>query len=768
MKYRYWYISKCVYPEIIAFHSVGIKKNNVLLAALLPCFYVESVNKNKSIMKNSVQCVVLMSLLMLGCTQEKGKEEMKEPIAKKVPHEITWHNHARLDNYFWMRLSDEQKEAKEKDQQTKDVLTYLDAENEYRMHHMRHTEPFQKDLFEEIVGRIEQKDESVPVVKNGYSYIVRYEEGEDYPLHCRTSIAEENAKEEILLNGPEMAKGLDYFAIGGKSVSPNNKRMIYGLDTVSRRQYTLYIKDLETGALLTDVIPNTTGGAVWANDNETVFYTRKDPVTLRSYRIYKHKIGENPENDELVFEEKDETFSCYVTKSKSEDFIFIGSFQTLSSEYRFIDANDPNGEWKVIQPRERNLEYSVEHFGDNFYILNNWNAENFQLMKTPIDQSTKENWEPVIAHRPEVFLEDMEIFKDFLVLQERNNGLTAIRIMPWRNGEEHYISFDDPTYMAYVTSNPEFNTSTLRFVYSSLTTPTTEYDYNMEDKSKKLLKQTKVLDPNFSPDNYTSERLYAPAEDGTLVPISIVYKKGMEKNGRNPLLLYGYGSYGNSIDPYFSSVRLSLLDRGFAFAIAHIRGGQEMGRQWYEDGKLLKKKNTFTDFIACGEFLVEQNYTNTSHLYAQGGSAGGLLVGAVINMRSDLFNGVIAAVPFVDVVSTMLDESIPLTTGEFDEWGNPKDEEYYHYMLSYSPYDNVTEQDYPHLLITTGYWDSQVQYWEPAKWIAKIRDLRTNDNQLYMYCNMQVGHGGASGRFERYKEVAMEYAFLLDLEDLTK
>jgi len=723
-------------------------------------------------MKKITLFAVLLMIITFSCTTENSKQEqnmkVSEPIAKKVPHEITWHKDKRVDDYFWMRLSDEQKEAEEKDEQTKDVLAYLDAENEYREEKMKHTVSFQSDLYDEIVGRIEQKDESVPISKNGYSYTVRYEEGQDYPLHCRTELNKEEATEEVLLNGPEMAKGHDYFSIGGKSISPDNQRMVYGVDTVSRRQYTLYVKDLVTGQLLTDVIPNTTGGAVWANDNETIFYTRKDPVTLRSYRIFKHKIGDNPVNDELVFEEKDETFGCFVTKSKSEDFLFIGSYQTLSTEYRYLDANNPTGEWKVIQPRERNLEYSVEHFGDDFYILNNWNAENFQLMKTAISTPTKENWSEVIPHRSDVFLEDMEIFKDFLVLQERKNGLTAIRVMPWENGEEHYIEFNDPTYMAYVTSNPEFNTSDLRFVYSSLTTPTTEYDYDMESQSKKVLKQTKVLDPNFSSENYTSERLYAPAEDGTLIPISIVYKKGMKKDGTNPVLLYGYGSYGNSIDPYFSSVRLSLLDRGFAFAIAHIRGGQEMGRQWYENGKLLKKKNTFTDFIACGQFLVDEKYTNPTHLYAQGGSAGGLLVGAVINMRPDLFNGVLAAVPFVDVVSTMLDESIPLTTGEFDEWGNPKEEEYYHYMLSYSPYDNVVAQDYPNLLITTGYWDSQVQYWEPAKWIAKLRDLRTNDNQLYMYCNMQVGHGGASGRFERYKEVAMEYAFLLDLEGKVK
>jgi len=694
------------------------------------------------------------------------QDNIQPPMAEKVAFEMTEHGNTRIDDYFWMRLSDEQKEATIPDEKTQKVLDYLNAENEYLEAKMAPHKVLREQLFEEIVGRIQQKDESVPVTKNGHSYYSTFDEGDDYPRYFRTNLASNEV--QLLLDGPEMGKGLSYFAVGGQTVSPDNKLMVYGVDTVSRRQYVLHFKDIATGEMLSDKIINTTGYAVWANDNKTVFYTRQDEVTLRSYRIYKHVIGTPSESDELVYEEKDETFSCYVSKSKSDEYIFIESSQTLSSEVRYISANDLNGTWKVVQPRERNLEYSVSHFGDHFYIITNWEARNFRLMKTPVNKTSKENWEEIIAHRSATFLEGIEIFKDFYVLEERTNGLTNLRIKSWNNNEEHYIEFNDPAYMAYTSSNPEYKTDVVRFGYTSLTTPNSVYDYNMATKERTLLKQTKVLDDNFSPDNYVSERHYATARDGVKVPISLVYKKGMEMNGNNPVLLYGYGSYGNSIDPYFSSVRLSLLDRGFVFAIAHIRGGQELGREWYEDGKLLKKKNTFYDFIDCGEYLIEKGFTKPAHLYAQGGSAGGLLMGAVMNMRPDLWNGVIAGVPFVDVISTMWDETIPLTTGEFDEWGNPKDKEYYDYMLSYSPYDNIEKKDYPNTLITTGYWDSQVQYWEPAKWIAKLRANKTDDNLLMMYCNMDVGHGGASGRFERYKEVALEYAFLLSLEGIEK
>ena len=694
-------------------------------------------------------------------------QNMTEPKAEKVPTILEEHGNTRLDNYFWMRLSDAQKEAVKMDDQTEKVVKYLEEENEYLANGMDHTKGLQETLFKEITGRIKQDDESVPVKKNGYFYYNRFEKGQDYPLVCRKK-DDGNEKEEIMLHGPKLADGKSYFGFGGSSVSPSNRLLVYGLDFVSRRQYTLYFKDLNTGKLLEDKIENTTGGAVWANDNKTVYYTKKDPQTLRSAYIYSHVLGTDPMDDKLVYHEKDETYSCSVYKSKSEAYIMIGSFQTLSSEVRFIDANNPQGEWKVVLPRERKHEYSVDHFGNDFYITTNDNAKNFKLVKTPVTATDRKNWEEVIANRSDVLLEDIEIFKNFLVVSERKNGLMNIRIMEWGTDNEHYIQFNDPAYDAYTFGNPEFDTEVLRYGYNSMTTPNTVYDYSMRSRDQKKMKQSEVMDPNFDPGNYVCERIYATVRDGVKVPVSIVYHKNTKIDGSAPCLLYGYGSYGYSIDPSFSSVRLSLLDRGFVYAIAHIRGSQTMGRQWYEDGKLLKKKNTFYDFIDCGKYLIDNKYTSKGHLHAQGGSAGGLLMGSIINMEPKLWNGVIAGVPFVDVVSTMWDESIPLTTGEFDEWGNPKDPEYYDYILSYSPYDNVVAQDYPNLLITTGYWDSQVQYWEPAKWIAKLRELRTNNNKLYMYCNMDVGHGGASGRFQRYKETAMEYAFLLDLEGITE
>ena len=713
--------------------------------------------------------LTLITLLVSGLAI--GQNDMNTPPkAKKIEKKLTTHGDVRLDDYFWMRLSDEQKEANKPDAQTQDVLDYLNAENAYLDATMKHTKDFQKQLFDEMVGRIKQDDASVPYTKNGYVYYTRFDKGADYALYCRKK-GNEKAMEEIMLNGPEMAKGQSYFAISGRSVSPNNKIIAYGVDLVSRREYTINFKNLETGEILKDRITNTTGGAVWANDNKTVFYTKKDPVTLRSYQIYKHILGTPQADDVLVFEEKDDTFGCFVYKTKSNDYIMIGSYQTLSTEYRFIDANNPEGEWKVIQPREADHEYSVSHYDDHFYIVTNeGGAKNFKLVKTPVSNTEKTNWVEVVPHREDVLLEDIDIFKSVYVLSERKNGLNMLRVVAWdqSRGRGFYIPFDDPAYMAYTSTNVEFDTEILRYAYTSLTTPNTVYDYNMRTGERIVRKQTEVLDENFSPDNYTSERIFATVRDGVKVPISIVYKKGMKKDGNAPLLLYAYGSYGSSMDAYFSSLRLSLLDRGFVFAIAHVRGGQEMGRHWYEDGKLLKKMNTFNDFIDCGEYLVKNQYTSPDHLYAMGGSAGGLLMGGILNMKPELWNGVIAAVPFVDVVSTMLDESIPLTTGEFDEWGNPKNEAYYNYMKSYSPYDNVQKMDYPNILITTGYWDSQVQYWEPAKWIAKLRDYKTDDNLLLMNCNMDVGHGGASGRFERFKEVALEYAFLLNLEGILK
>lgn len=690
---------------------------------------------------------------------------IEAPIAKKISKELTIHGDTRIDDYFWMRLSDDQKKSQTPDAQTKDVLDYLNAENEYTKAAMEHTSEFQDKLYNEIVGRIKKDDASVPYTYNGFSYYTRFEEGNDYALYCRKKL-EKEAKEAIMLNGPEMAKGYSYYAIGGRSVSPDNTLLAYGVDTVSRRKYTVYFKDLSTGKMLEDKLENTTGGAVWANDNKTLFYTTKDSVTLRSNKIYKHVLGTDQSKDVLVFEEKDDTYSTFVYKSRSDKYIFIGSSQTLSTEYRFLNADTPNAKWTVIQPREKELEYSVAHYGDHFYIQTNLDATNFKLVKAPIATPGKEHWVDVIPHRKDILLENFTVFKNFLVLGERKDGLSTIRVMKWGGADDHYIEFNDPAYVAYTTSNLDFNTDILRYSYTSLTTPSSTIDYNMVTKEQNVLKQQEVVDSTFNKDNYISERLYVTARDGVKIPVSLVYKKGTVKSENTPLLLYSYGSYGSSTEPYFSSTRLSLLNRGFIYALAHIRGGQEMGRHWYEDGKLLKKKNTFTDFIDVGQYLVDQKFTSSDHLYAQGGSAGGLLMGAILNMKPDLWNGVVAAVPFVDVVSTMLDETIPLTTFEFDEWGNPKDKQYYDYMKSYSPYDNVGAKDYPNILITTGYWDSQVQYWEPAKWIAKLRALKTDNNLLIMDCDMETGHGGASGRFARYKRVALIYAFMFDQEGI--
>lgn len=710
--------------------------------------------------------LIVSVLLYTSCLNFTSMNNHNPPRAKKKPKELIIHDDKRIDNYFWMRLSDKQKESKEPDLQTQNVIDYLNAENKYLKEKMSHTEELQDTLFNEIKNRIKKDDSSVPVKVQNYSYYSRYEKDKEYPFFCRKQ--NNHLQEEIILDVPSMAKGYAYYALGGRSISPNENLLVFGVDTVSRREYTLYIKDLATGKLLSDKISNTTGSAVWANDNKTLFYTKQDPVTLRSHQIYKHILGTDQDQDILVYEETDDTFGCYVSKSKSKKYIIIGSYHTSSNEYRYIDADMPESDFVLIQKREKNLEYSVYHYKEYFYILTNHQAKNFRLMRTLVSDPKKENWEEVIAHKKDVLIEGIDIFQDYLVIEERQNGLTQIKVINWKNKKEFYIDFDDPAYTVSTFANVEFNTSILRFNYTSLTTPNSVFDFNMNSKEKQLLKQDEVLDESFSPEKYESKRYYATARDGKKIPISLVYKKGVQKNSKNPVLLYGYGSYGYSLDPYFSSVRLSLLNRGFVFAIAHIRGGEDLGREWYEDGKLLNKKNTFYDFIDCGEYLISQKYTNTEHLYASGGSAGGLLMGAVINMKPELWNGVIASVPFVDVISTMLDESIPLTTGEFDEWGNPKNKIYYDYIKTYSPYDNIQAKEYPHLLVTTGYWDSQVQYWEPAKWVAKLREFKTDNNLLLMDCNMDVGHGGASGRFKRYKEIALEYAFLLNLEGIKK
>ncbi|MFN5619830.1 MAG: S9 family peptidase, partial [Flavobacteriales bacterium] len=707
---------------------------------------------------------LLLALIFAACNTAVTPPTAQPPMAKKIPFEMTEHGDTRVDNYYWMRLSDDQKNAPDstRDQQTKDVLDYLNAENAYTKSMLAHTDAFQTKLFEEMKGRIKETDQSVPVKQNGYWYYTRYEAGKDYAFNCRKKDSMETGTEEILVNGPALAEGHDYWALGGLDVSEDNTILVYSEDLVSRRIYNASFRNIQTGEMLSDKIEGIAGCPVWANDNKTLFYVKKDPTTLREFQIWRHTLGTPQASDVMVFEEKDEEFSCFVYKTKSKQYMVIGSNQTLSNEYRVLSADAPVGEFKVIQPRERNLEYSIDHYGDRFYITTNLDAKNFRLMSCPETATTKENWQEVIAHRADVLLEGIEIFKDFLVVDERKNGLTQLRVIRWADKSEYYVDFQDPTYAAGVGSNPEFETDVLRYGYSSLTTPASTYDFNMNSKDRKLMKQQEIVGGH-DPSQYNSERLYAKATDGTMVPISLVYKKGTALDGSAPTLLYAYGSYGATMDAGFSSARLSLLNRGFVYAIAHIRGGQEMGRHWYEDGKLLKKKNTFTDFIDCAEHLIANNYTSKEKLFAMGGSAGGLLMGAITNMRPDLWRGVVSAVPFVDVITTMLDETIPLTTFEFDEWGNPKNKEYYDYMKSYSPYDNIEKKAYPNLLVTSGYWDSQVQYWEPAKYVAKLREYKTDNNHLLFWCNMDAGHGGKSGRFEALKEVALEYAFMMDL-----
>ena len=707
-------------------------------------------------------CIIFAS----SCKPEiKMNKDVKTPKAEIQPKSLTIHNSTRIDNYFWMRLTDEQKIAKNKDAQTQKVEAYLNSENEYFDKVTASTNNFQKELFEEMKGRIKEDDTSVPYFRNQYFYITRFEKGSQYPIYSRKKETLK-ADEEVLFNVNEEAEGHEYFQLGGLNVSPDNNLVAFATDTVSRRQYTIQIKNLETGKILSDKIENTTGGSVWSNDNKTLFYTKKDPLTLRSSSIYRHILGTDASEDVVVFEEKDETYNTYVYKTKSHKFIVIGSSSTLSSEFRIIAADKPYGDWKVIQPREENLEYSLAHYGDYFYIQTNKdNATNFKLMKTPVNKTTKENWVDVIPHREETLLEDVSIFKNYLVIEERTEGLGKIRIKTWDGKEDYYLPFDEETYSAGVYSNPEFDTDVIRYSYNSMTTPNSVIDFNMKSQTKEIKKEQEVLGGKFDKNNYKSERVWATARDGKKVAISLVYHKDTELNKNTPLLQYAYGSYGYTISDGFSSTRLSLLDRGFVYALAHIRGGQYLGREWYNDGKMMNKKNTFFDFIDCSKFLIEKNYTSAEHLYAMGGSAGGLLVGAVSNLNPELYNGIIAAVPFVDVISTMLDESIPLTTGEFDEWGNPKEKEAFDYMLSYSPYDQVANKEYPNMLVTTGYFDSQVQYWEPAKWVAKLRELKTDDNILLLHTNMDVGHGGASGRFDALKETARDYTFLLALEN---
>jgi oligopeptidase B len=687
-------------------------------------------------------------------------QDVQPPIADIKPHVRTLHGDTDTDNYYWM--IDYFKEGPDSSK----VIEYLDSENTYLETMMIGTKKLQVDLFEEMKTRIKEKDESVPYFKNGYHYYSRTEEGKQYYKICRKKQTLE-AAEEILLDVDAMAVDKPYFALSAMAISEDNNLLAYGVDEVSRRQFDIRIKDLSTGETLEDVIKLTAGDPCWANDNKTIFYTANNPLTLLSEKIKRHTLGTDEISDIVVYEEQDKSNYIGVSKTKNSKYIFIISQATLSSETRWIHASEPAADFVSFQPRMKDVLYDVTALDDKFLIRTNLDAKNFRLMQCPLDKTSSGDWNELIAHRTDVLLQGVEEFKHFIVLNERKNGLVKMSVRNLITKDDHEIDFGEPAYAAEFATNPDYNSKTLRYSYTSLATPASVYDYDSDTREKKLMKQQEVVGGH-APEDYVIERLYADANDKTKVPISLVYKKGFEKNGQAPLLLYGYGSYGLSMDATFSSSRLSLLNRGFVFAIAHIRGGEEMGRQWYEDGKLMKKKNSFTDFIDCAEFLIREKYTSTDHLYAQGGSAGGLLMGAVVNMAPQLWHGIIAQVPFVDVVNTMLDESIPLTTNEFDEWGNPKNKEAYEYMKSYSPYENVERKNYPHILIMTGLHDSQVQYFEPAKWVAKLRAMKSDNNLLLLHTNMSFGHGGASGRFDYLKDIALTYSFLMALEGITK
>ncbi|MDP4290109.1 MAG: S9 family peptidase [Bacteroidota bacterium] len=712
--------------------------------------------------------LMLMCLLAIiaGCHNKSEKylnykwPDVKPPVCEKKPQELIAHGDKRIDNYFWLN------DFFKKGPDSRKVVAYLKAENNYLYTMMKGLKSFQDNLYTEMRSRIKEKDESVPYFKNGYYYYTRIEEGQEYGIFCRKR-GSLNAREEIMLDMNAMAKGHPYFVATGFDVSQDNKKLVYGVDIVSRRQYTIYVKNLTSGKTSREVAGETDGNPVWAADNKTFFYVKNNAETLLSEKIMKHKIGTPEASDKIVYTEKDPSNYINVWRSKSDKYIFITSAATMSSETRYISSSKPEADFKVFQPRIKNVLYSVEHLNNKFIVLTNLDALNFRLMETDLDNTSRENWKEVIPHRKDVLLEAVEPFKNFMVITERKNGLVQFRIRNLSNHKDTYMPFEEPTYMASFGTNPEFNAETLRYNYTSLTTPPSVFDYNLRTGAKKLMKEQEVLG-GFSKKDYVTERVFATAKDGTKIPISLVYKKGFKKDGKSPMLLYGYGSYGISMDASFSSPRLSLLNRGVIYALAHIRGGEEMGRSWYENGKLMHKMNTFTDFIACAEFLDHEKYSSPRHTYAMGGSAGGLLMGAITNLRPDLWNGVIAQVPFVDVLTTMSDPTIPLTTNEYDEWGNPANNEAYHYIKSYSPYDNVKKKSYPNLLVMTGLHDSQVQYFEPAKWVAKLRELKTDHNLLLLHTDMSVGHGGASGRFKYLKDIALEYSFVLALEGITK
>ncbi len=680
------------------------------------------------------------------------------PVAPKHSYSVPSPNGARNDDYYWLR---------DDTRQSPEVLGYLNAENSYRDAMLQHTQPLQDKLYGELVARIKPDDASVPVLEHGYWYYTRFEAGRDYPIYARRK-GSMSADEQVLLDGNAMAQGKSYFQIGASLASPDGHLLAYSEDDVGRRQYTLHVKNLDSGQELTDVIKDVEPDFVWANDNKTLLYVEKDPVTLLSVRLHKHALGSDAANDPLVYEEQDHSYYMGVTKSRSEKYLFIALESTQQTEWRYADASDPNLTFKPVLPREPNHEYQVDHIGRDFIIRTNWQAPNFRIVRAPVAKSAdKSSWKDVVAQRSDAFVQSFEVSKNYLAVNERSGGLLKMHILSWYGGKNELIGADEPSYSMTLVDTPDVASDTLRYVYTSLTTPRTTIDYDMRSGTRTVLKRDEI-GGGFDASNYVTEYLHATARDGTPVPVSVVYRKGTKLDGSAPLFQYAYGSYGISSDPSFRASWISLLDRGFVVALAHIRGGQELGRSWYEDGKLLHKRNTFTDFVDVTEDLVKRGYGAKDKVFAEGRSAGGLLMGAVANLAPQDYRGIVAYVPFVDVVTTMLDESIPLTTNEFDEWGNPKQKIYYDYMLSYSPVDNVRPQNYPAMLVFTGLWDSQVQYYEPAKWVAKLRATKTDKNPLIFSVDMTAGHGGKSGRFQTYHDTAREYAFLFDQIGITQ
>ena len=703
----------------------------------------------------------IIKMMIIICTfvccekkiEMKFDTTIKAPKAEKIPYQLKKHGDIRVDNYYWI-----------KEKENPEVIDYLERENDYYQRMTKSSKTFKEDLFLEMKKKIKEDDESVPYFLNGFWYIIRYEKGKQYPIYTRKKDSL-NANEEIIFDCNMLAKGHDYFQLVSFNVSPDNSKVVYGIDTESRRKYTLYVKDLQTNEVLDSKIKNTTGSTAWSSNSNNFFYVKKNEQTLRPEKVFLHDISKPKDLDTFIYYEEDETFSVHVNESKSKDYIFLSSFSTLTSEYRFIKSSEPFSDFRLIQKRTKNLEYSVSHFKDKFYIINNKDgAHNYKISETSVNNPSSENWIDILGHRDHVLLEDFEIFNDHWVVIEREKGLTRIKVKRWDETEDYFIPVRGETYSLSRSLNPNFETSNFRFAYNSLTIPTTIFEYDMNSKTKKILKERKVPKSKFKSDNYIEKRLWADSRDGVKIPLSLVYHKDTELDLNTPLLLYAYGSYGYTIDPYFSSNRLSLLDRGFIFAIVHVRGGEYLGRSWYESGKLFNKKNTFNDFIDSTNFLISNGISSPDHIHAMGGSAGGLLMGAILNEAPSLYKSVIASVPFVDVITTMLDKSIPLTTGEYDEWGNPNNEKYYNYIKSYSPYDNIKKQDYPNIMVTSGYHDSQVQYWEPTKWVAKLRAHKTDSNVLFLVTNMEAGHSGPSGRFNSLREIANEYAFLLQLE----